>query len=285
MIRTCMVRTGLIALIGLGIACADRTPAGIEVNGPAMIIKKTRIPVGAVVVNGSGKGLNDVGLSYTATPTEILKVEKDGSMLCRTTGDATIEISGGGLNTQHHVKCRIPTRILMPERDHLLLGEGPVLMAPRVMGEGGRPLADMPVMLTSSDPSILKTEGGKAIPVAIGKAVLKASVGSVVAVAPIEVIEKVAGGSLRLDDGKSRSWTLQEGTFRVEIDVKPSHAVDHGVTASWEGSSCETQPEQQSHRFSCRVHATATLTVTNPSGYGLGVPVTGNMTVYRVAGN
>ena len=280
---TRVARTGLIALLGLGIACADKSPAGIEVNGPAMIVKKTRIPVEAVVVNKSGETLNDVALSYAVDTTEILKIEKDGSMLCRKTGDATIEISGGGLSAQHHVKCRIATRIVMPERDQLLLREAPVSISPRVMGEGGRPLADAPVTLTSSDPSILKAEGGMLIPVAIGTAVLKASVGNVVAVAPIEVVEKVAGGSLRLEDGKSRSWTLQEGTFRVEIDVKPTHAVDHGVTASWEGSSCETQPEQQSHRFSCPVPGSATLTVTNPSGYGLGVPVTGSIAVYRVA--
>lgn len=285
MIHTRVARTGLIALIGLGIACTDRTPVAIKVNGPTMIVKKIRIPVGAVVVNESGEVLNDLRMSYSVAPAEILQVEKDGSMLCRMTGDATIEISGGGLVTQHHVKCRIPTRIVMPERDHLLLGEAPVTMVPRVMGEGGRPLTDVPVTMTSSDPSILKTENGTVIPVAIGKAVLKASVGGVVAVAPIEVIEKVVGGSLRLEDGKSRSWTLQEGTFRIKIDVLPSHAVDHGVTASWEGSSCETQPEQQSHRFLCSVPGTATLTITNPSGYGLGVPVTGNMTVYRVAGD
>lgn len=282
---TRVARTGLIVLIGLGIACADKTPAGIEVNGPAMIVKKTRIPIDAVIVNKSGEKLEDVTLSYSTAMTEILKVEKDGSMLCRKTGDAAIEISGGGLSVQHNVKCRIATRIVMPERDQLLLGEAPVSFSPRVMGEGGSLLADAPVTLTSSDASIMKAEGRNLIPIAIGTAVLKASVGNVVAVAPIEVVEKVAGGSLRLEDGKSRSWTLQEGTFRVEIDVKPTHAVDHGVTASWEGSSCETQTEQQSHRFSCPVPGTATLTVTNPSGYGLGVPVSGNMAVYRVAGD
>ncbi len=282
---TRVARTGLIALIGLGIACADKSPAGIEVNGPAMIVKKTRIPIDAIVVNKTGERLTDVTLSYAVATTEILKVEKDGSMLCRKTGDVTIEVSGGGLSAQHHVKCRIATRIMMPERDQFLLGEAPVSISPRVMGEGSRPLVDAPVTLTSSDPSIMKAEGGNLIPVAIGRAVLKASVGNVVAVAPIEVVEKVADESLQLEDGKSRSWTLQEGTFRVEIDVKPTHAVDHGVTVSWEGSSCETQIEQQSHRFSCPVPGKATLTVTNPSGYGLGVPVAGNLTIYRVAGD
>jgi hypothetical protein len=143
-------------------------------------------------------------------------------------------------------------------------------------------MTDVPVELAATDPAVLKIEGNRATPVSIGKTVIKATAGSVTAVAPVEVVEQVVSERLRLEDGKSRSWTLKRGAYRVEIDVTTSRNVAHGVTAAWEGSKCEAQPERQSHRLSCTVLDSATFSVTNPATYGLGLTVTGTITIHRV---
>ncbi len=273
------VPIGLLALVA---GCADNTPARIEVNAPPVIVKQGTISIEAAVLNRDGRRIEGEAVTFSGSPEDVIDVGRDGSLRCRGTGDATVHVAGGGLGADVPVKCRIPTEIVLPEQRQFLLGGGSVALQARALGGKGRPMNDVPVILTSSDPSVVKIDGMNAVPVAVGNAVLKGTAGGVYAVSAVEVVEKVVGGPLRLADGESRTFRLGGGSYRVEIEVTPSHKVEQGVTASWDGANCERQGESRSHRFSCDVREGATLTVANPKSYGLGVPVAGTITVYRV---
>jgi hypothetical protein len=274
---------GVLGLAVLGLGCADKTPARIDFTAPPpFIMKQSRIALEASVVNKDGVAIDGAVVSYAATPAEVVKVSSDGSLLCLKTGDASIALSGAGLTTAIPLKCRIPTEIVLPETTQFILGSEPVTLRATALTEGRQPMADVPVELTAPDSSILKIEGNRAVPVSIGKTVLKATAGSVTAMGPVEVVERVVSERMTLEDGKARSWTLERGAYRVEIDVTTSRKIAHGVTTAWEGSKCEAQPERQSHRISCTVLDRATFSVTNPETYGLGLTVTGTTTIYRV---
>ncbi|MFQ5877469.1 MAG: hypothetical protein ACE5JH_07250 [Acidobacteriota bacterium] len=272
----------LLGLLALLPGCADNTPARIEVEAPPIILRRSQVPIAATVVNGAGRPIAGAALSYSAEPADVVEVSASGSVRCLKTGDAALVLSAGGLAAEVPLKCRIATEIEMPERRRLLVGAGPVVLRARALTEGGRVMADVPVALTSSDPSVLRIDADAASPLSVGTAVLKASVGGITAVAAVEVVERIVSEPLTLADGQTRSWELRPGAYRVEIDVTPSHRVAQGVTASWEGARCEDQPERRSHRFSCAATDGAALSITNPATHGLGLTVEGTLTIYRV---
>ncbi len=276
------IACAMLALAG----CADTKPAKIELAAPPeQIVNRSALPLHASIQNAKGETLDGQTLSYSATPPEVLEVSSDGSLRCLGTGDATVVVSGGGLSRTLALKCRIPSMIDMPGDLRLVLGKGPVALQARALGEGGVPLKDVAVPYTSSDPSIVAVEGSRVKPVAVGRATLRAVLDPIVAVTRVEVIDTVVSERLTLADGSARSFNLTPGTYHVTIDVKASMKVRQGVAVSWSGAPCPAELEQTTHDLTCHTEVPATLTVTNPAQIGLGVPVTGSVTVERVPGS
>lgn len=234
------------------------------------------------VFNKDGKPLEGRTFSYSGTPADVIEVSTGGTFQCLKTGDASLIVTTGAASATLPVKCRLPAEITMPPSLRIVLGSGPATIETRALGEGGSPMADVPVPITSSDPAVVTVEGNRATPVAIGKATLKAALGAIVAVTPVQVVEKIASGPLVLEDGGSRAWTLEPGTYEVEIDVQPLVRSKQGVTVSWDGTSCPPELESQTHRLSCTFGSPATLTVKNPATLGLGARVSGTIHVHRV---
>jgi hypothetical protein len=274
----------LIPLLLLAAAgCADRKPARIDFAPPPQPVVDRRFStLRATAVNKDGKPLDKVALAWSGAPAEVVEVSPGGTYQCLKTGDATITVSGGGVSAAIPLRCRIPTEIAMPAALRLVIGAPPVPLQPRALGEGGTPLPDVPVPLTSSDESIARIENGRAAGVAVGRASLRASLGTVVSVTPVTVVEAIFSGPLALEDGGARSFTLEAGHYEVEIDVKPAVRSPQGVTVSWEGVSCPAQLEAQSHRQACVVPDRAVVTVKNPATMGLGARVSGTLHLYRV---
>jgi len=273
---------GLAALL-FSVSCGDTAPAKINYSAlPAVIVENSLQALDAAVVNKKGEALAGQAVAYSTAPDGVAEVSSSGGLRCLKTGDATLTLTGGGLKSTVPVRCRLPTEIAMPRDLQLVVGSAPVALRPQALGEGGRPLDDVPVQITSSDPAVVAIDGQKARAVSVGRASLRASVGVIASVIPIEVDEKVVSEPVVLADGAARSWTLKQGDYLVTIDVKPDVKVAQGVTVSWAGTNCEGQPEKPSHRFACRVLDAATMTVTNPKQIGVGARVTGTVSIVRV---
>lgn len=279
------IAAALVATLVFMLSCADRKPAEIRIAELPLILNRSLAPIEVTVVNRKGAAIDGVSLSYAAIPPGIVEVSGGGSLRCLKTGDAHVDVAAGELSARVEVKCRIPTEVAMPDVREVILGAKPVALKAQAMTEGSRPMPDVPVTLTSSDPAVLKIENNAASGVTVGTALVKASLGGLDSVAPVTVIDRVVSETLSLADGKARSWKLGEGNYRVAIDVEATHRMAHGVTVSWDGSRCPPQPENQSHRFSCTVPAAATLTVANPTSSGLGLLVFGTITIDRVPGS
>lgn len=277
-----VIAVALVVMLALILSCADKTPATIRTGELPLILNRTQVPIEVSVVNKKGVVLGGVALTYAAASPGIVELSSSGSLRCLKTGDVGIDVTAGDLTTRIAVKCRIPTEIAMPDVKEVIIGAKPVALKAQALTEGSQAMPDVPVPLTSSDPAVLKIEDNAATGVAVGTALVKATLGALAAVSPVTVIDRVASESLSLPDGKSRSWKLGEGNYRVAIDVEATHRVAHGVTVSWEGSRCAPQPEKQSHRFTCNVADAATLTVANPTSSGLGLLIFGTITIDRV---
>ncbi len=281
-----LTRTGKrllpFAVLALGLGCSDRTPARIQITDPPpFITRRSPLTLQAAVVNKAGQPLGGHALAYAATPAGVVETAPNGSVLCLRSGDATLVVSGAGATGEVALKCRLPTEIAMPASLRLVVGDKPAALRPPALDQG-KPLADAPVTLTSSDSSIVGIEGSAARGVSVGKAVVRATVGDIFAVTPVEVVERVVSDSVTLADGAKRSWSLKPGRYLVEIAFRPPPRVTQGVTVTWDGVSCDAQPEKPSHRLVCDVLESATVTVTNPTLFGVGVTLSGSVAIDRI---
>ena len=275
----------LVALLVLALSCADRTPAKFNLDPPPTAVTNTSyFSLHASVVNKKGEAIEGLSPAYSAGPPDILEVSANGNLRCAKTGDATLTLSAGGLSERVALKCRIPTEIAVLQEMQLVLGSAPTALQARALGEGGRPLDDVKVEVTSSDLSVVTVESDKVKGVAVGRAHLQVATGGLTAMTQVEVVEKVLSEPLTLRDGASRSFTLQPGYYLVTVELKVDERLKQGVTVGFTGTACENQMEKPSHRFNCRVGETATMTVTNPKLMGLGATVKGTVGVFRVPG-
>jgi len=275
------MRPSLALLLGIG--CSDRTPARIEFSAPpAMILTTSPTPLGARAVNKAGEPVPEVTFSYSAIPTDVVAVEPDGTLACRKSGDAIITIAGGGLSTNATTKCRIAARVKAPKELRLVLQNEPVELKPTGIGQDGKPLTDVIPEMRSSDPAVVRVVGRALQPASVGKAVVTSAVGDASAVTEVEVIEKIETQTLALSDGANMTWTLQQGTYVVEVTVKAADRSRNGVTLRWVGTTCPDQPESQEIQARCRVDNTASLTVTNPTTFGMGPSASGFINIYKV---
>lgn len=272
----------LVAAILLA-ACADRKPAKVAIEPlPDPIFDKNPVAVRARALNAKDEPLEKQPLSFAVAPPEVAEIATGGALRCLRTGDARLTVTGGPASAEQTVRCRIPTEVAMPAAIRLIVGDPPQPIDARALGEGGRVMEDVRVPLSSSDEAVLRIDAGRAAPVALGRAQLRATMGVVQAVAAAEVVERIVSGPLVLEEGKATTIRLDPGTYEVSIDAKPAVRAPQGVTVSWDGVRCPAQLEAQTHRLTCVVHEAATLTVKNPVSYGLGARVSGTFSVYRV---
>jgi hypothetical protein len=274
----------LSLLPALALACADKTPVRFQHDAPSAVTNPNTFSLHVSALNKKGETIEGLSPTYSGGPADVLEVSPNGSLRCAKTGDARLTLTAGGLSEPVLLKCRIPTEISVPPELHVVIGDPPTALAPRALGEGGKPLDDVTVEVTSSDPSIVTVEGDKVKGVAVGKARLSSSVGGITSVTAVESLEKVVSESLTLREGAGRSFKLEPAYYLVVIETKVDPRLKQGVAVSWSGTACDNQPENTSLRFNCRVEETATMTVTNPKLMGIGATVTGTVNVFRAPG-
>ncbi len=276
---TCALLLGVLPALG----CSDRTPAKIGSTAPtAPVLDGKPFTIKGTVQNKQGASLPGVKLSYASNPSDIVNVDQSGECRCLKTGDATVLISGGGLSTLVGVKCRLVSALEVPREVRLTVGQPVEGFRASALGPDGAPVADVPIMLASSDESVLQVENQIPVPVRVGKVLLKSSAGEITSVTDVTVVENVASAPLLLNDGARQSWTLGPGTYEVDVKVAPDVRARDGVTITWMGSDCPNQAERQEHHIRGHVTDTSALMIENPTTFGMGEAVNGLVKITRV---
>jgi hypothetical protein len=286
----------LVALFPLG--CADKTPAKISFTAPPpVIVSGSAVELRAALVNKKDEPIAGKAVTYSAEPADVLEVSATGTLRCLKSGDASLVMApsgtagaaavggaaaGGGVAQTLAVKCRLPTAIELPQDFRIILDSKPAPIPARVLGDGGVEMQDVPLSMTSSDPSILAFEGNDAKPVAVGRVRVSAAADQIAGVAPVDVVETIVSEPLALADGARKDFKLEPGEYEVTVDMKSAARITQGVTVAWDGAPCDRQPEKPMHHFRCRVNEPATMTVANPAQIGLGARMSGTVAIFRV---
>ncbi len=276
------VTLAAIALL-IVLACKDNTPVAIRLDTPSLRVLDT-LPhqLGARLVNGAGVPLSEPRLSYSATPSSLLRAGPDGSIACANVGEGTVVVAGGGQSASMTVRCDVIGTIEGPETLRLVKGREEQSLSLSATDLAGREVADVPFQIVSNNPSVVALAGAKPMPLMVGKARITVSAGRATREIPVTVVELLKSEPLALRDGASTTITLQQGKYELDLSVKPTAGGKSGVAVAWIGEpSCGDSEEAQTIRVECEVRETASLTVRNPSAFGLGSSVTGYINLYR----
>lgn len=262
------------------VSCRDRTPARINLPSTIDLYDAAGKPSTAALVNQAGEPVGGA-LSYSAVPSSILTVSSDGTIKCVSSGDASLIATGAGQSATSTVRCRLVKSIVGPKRVRLIVGRAAEPLELVAEDASGKPLRGVMLDVSSSDASVVRVNGGALEAGRLGTANVTARAGEASLSIPVTVLELIDSSPLALADGESRTIALQQGNYELDVAVKASNGSRYGVTVSWVGTSCPVQPEATSHRVRCSVDGTASLTITNPSAFGLGPSETGFVNLYR----
>lgn len=282
--RRSISATSILLLVGLAAtSCSDNKPAKITYTAPPSPVVDTKpFALQGAVVNKAGGSLTGEKIAYSSNPSDVVSVTDAGECRCLKSGDASILVAGGGLSSLVGVKCRLVSGIDAPREARFTIGEAAANFHPTALSESNSPLADVPVLLSSSDERVLRIENQTPVPVEVGKAILRETAGGFTTSTEVNVVQVVSSTPLLLNDGTRQSWTLSTGSYEIEVKVAASQGGGDGVTISWLGSDCKNQPERQVHRVRGHVAETSVLTFENPTLLGMGSAVDGYVKIVRV---
>jgi hypothetical protein len=263
--------------------CSDSSPARIALGqSDIRLVDRKPVPIQATLVTESGKILAEPALSYSATPANVVTLDQTGTVRCQSSGDAIIVVAGGGQSASVSVACRLVSRLEVAATVRLTVGDSPMSLDVRPYDERGQLVTGVQPQFTSDRPSIATVDAnGVLVASAPGSSNITIVAGEARSVTTVSVRQLVKSESVALADGASTTWTLQKGSYELDLTVAPSDGHTTGVTVKWVGVDCPGSAEAQQHSIECAVPGTASVTVSNPSLLGLGPSITGFLNLYR----
>ncbi|MCK6531254.1 hypothetical protein L6R50_28055 [Myxococcota bacterium] len=279
------IGAGLVAMLS---GCAqgllqDMEPATITLTGvPVYVLDGDEHGATAAVATKDGTPLPQAPTSLAFSPPSVGAITSTGHFRCLATGDGVITATSGVIVGSQDVKCRLVSRLKVPESLRVVLRDGRVPLAAEVHDEHGAVIEDVPVEFHPEDPGIAGVEEGKVVPVRIGRTKVESRAGKQSAATVVEVIDRIETGPLSVSDGGSVTYALDPGSYLVDVKAEPAGGGGYGVELGWVGAGCEPQPERQHHEVACRLGQPASLVVHNPSMLGMGPAQVGVISIYQV---
>lgn len=282
------MRYGSFRLAGCMVALLScsrpAAPARIEVAQSSLVVLDDRpFPVTAHLVDAQGNVLLEPALTYSATPVAVAEVSQGGRVTCRSTGDASLVIAGGGQSASATIRCRPVGRLRVPASETLTMGRDPAPVGVTAVDAAGAVLSDVTLSVRTADPSIASVVDGKLVARSLGRTTVSISAGRVTESFPVVVRELIESKPLALADGSFETWALQSGEYQLELTVKDVNGGSTGAQVSWVGAACKDATESQHYEGACAVENTASLTVRNPTVLGLGPALSGFLNLYKTA--
>lgn len=277
----------LAASLLFSLACCGLNPFGPKPKSigfepvAEVLYDGSPVDLGMAVLDEQGKEIPGLAVQAVTTPSEVAIVTSTGELRCIGSGDALVTLSYQELRNTVPVKCRLVTSLGLPKELRLDLGKV-IPLGEKPVDATGKPVPDVTVSISSADPSILKTDKGKLVPMAVGATTLHAEGAGQKMDIPVTVVRQFITESVALRDGEGMTWAMPSGNYDVTVQVKAGDGSANGVTLSWMGGNCGNVGESQDIHVGCTVDTAASLIVTNPTTLGMGPQVVGLINVYQI---
>ncbi|WP_404367191.1 hypothetical protein ACIHQR_00735 [Corallococcus coralloides] len=267
----------------LGSTACDRSPARIEFQPPGYVLSSSEVALTPRVFTQGGDVLEDARPVISVAPADLAVVTAASGLRCLHSGDGTLSVTAGPVSRSEPLRCRLVETLRAPSALRLIIPNAPVVAEVSARDASGAVLHDVPVRLTSSNPGIFRVEAGALTPVSVGTANLVASAGDRTTTTPVTVVRKLKSQPLLLNDGNRMSFSLNQGHYEIEAQVRSSGGSRHGITLSWVGGvNCQDLGEAQQLRSQCTIENTGSVILENPTTFGLGPAADGVVAMYEV---
>jgi len=267
----------LVLLAGLLAGCEKVGPRAVQLSLPGAITSMVPVQMSVKVVDRYGRPMAQAQPRLTTEPEGIASVGPGGSVRCLRNGDFVVVASYEKLGATAPSRCSVVASVRAPDRIRLSIPGEPATPAVSVLGPGDEPLAGVPVVFASADPSVVAVEGLRLRPVVPGSANVIASAGDRKAVIRVEVMRKIFGEVIHIGPGMRANYSLPAGDFEVEVRTRPA-----GVALSWVGGDgCENRPVAPETVARCLFPAAGTLLVENPAAARKG-SADGSVSIFQV---
>lgn len=259
-----LVRAFGSLLVALPLACNQgpapervllELPPMVTTTDPARTLVRARFPAqGLVVTPGPHE--------YEVTPPELATVSPDGSVLCKRSGDAKVVVNIRGVKGEQALHCRLVDRVELGELPLLDVSKGPVALSARALAKDGKELADVPVVVTSERPSVVRVAGTMLTPLAVGETSIVARAGNAEKKARARAVRTLSVEALPLDGGKRINMSLKEGKYELSVTLKSERT----LSVEWRGAPyCAYRATGKTHSASCVMQGKGGVVFDNPA--------------------
>jgi hypothetical protein len=222
---------------------------------PARALVRARYPTRGSVVS---PGPHD----FEVTPPDVATATPDGSVSCKKTGDAKIVVSVQGVKDDETLRCRLVARVEVAELPPLDVAKGPVTVPVRALGKDGKELSDVPVVLSSERPSVVRITGNTLTPLAVGETGIVARAGNAERRLRARAVRTLQKEALPLDGGRRINMSLTEGKYELSLSLR----TERTVRVEWRGAPyCSYRSTGKTHRSNCVLQGKGGVVFDNPA--------------------
>jgi hypothetical protein len=222
---------------------------------PARALVRARYPTkGSVVSPGPHE--------YEVTPPDVASVTRDGAVRCTKTGDAKIVVSVNGVKDDETLRCRLVDRVEVGELPALDMTRGPVTVPTRALEKNGKELSDVPVVLSSERPSVVRIAGNSLMPLAVGESAVVGRAGNAEKRLKARVVRTLHVEALPLDGGRRINMSLKEGKYELSVTLR----TERTLSVEWRGAPyCSYRATGRTHRSTCVMQGKGGVVFDNPA--------------------
>jgi hypothetical protein len=230
-------------------------PAMVTTTDPARALVRTRYPTrGSVVSPGPHE--------YEVVPPDVASISPEGAVLCRKSGDARIVVGVKGVKDDETLHCRLVDRVELGELPPLDVTRGPVTVSARALAKDGKELADVPVVVSSERPSVVRVSGLTLTPFAVGETSIVARAGNAEQKRKARVVRTLGVEALPLDGGRRINMSLKDGKYELSVTLKSERT----LSVEWRGAPyCAYKATGKTHTSNCVLQGKGGVVFDNPA--------------------
>lgn len=228
------LRRSLLCFLPAALLCGcDPAPEQLTLLEPEARLLRERgqsVKLSPLAHDAQGRQLAEPRLSWSSTAPEVASVE-DGVVTARSTGRATIHVSGGKARASTSFVVSIPGKLVLQAGNGSFIEVGrPERLTVTVLDERGKRILHGTPEWSSQDEHIARIEAGKVIGVAPGVAVITATLGDLRQELSVRVFPALS--QVSIDPGKS---TLRPGQeLQLQAKARDSRGrIVEGVPIHW----------------------------------------------------
>ena len=255
----------LVVALALALSACDKGPPPERVRlelptmvtstDPARALVRARYPRQGLVVS---PGPHD----YEVTPADVATASPEGAVACKKTGDARVTVSIQGVRADATLACRLVDRVEVGELPPLDVSRGPVTVSARALDKSGKELADVPVVVSSERPSVVRATGFTLTPLAVGETGIVARAGNAEKRLRARVIRTLELEALPMDGGRRINMSVKEGKYELTVSLR----TERTLAIEWRGAPyCSYRATSKVHTSTCVMQGKGGAVFDNPA--------------------